>query len=61
MSDISTLAAEALKRLGVTPGGDISIQSPVDGSEIGRVRWNTPDDVRAAADADATVGIRLMQ
>ncbi len=48
MTDTTKLAAEALKRLGVSLAGDIAIHSPIDGAEIGKVRWATPDDVRAA-------------
>ncbi len=48
MTDTTKLAAEALKRLGVSPTGDIAIHSPIDGGEIGKVRWAGPDDARAA-------------
>jgi len=49
MTDIATLAREALARLGVEPTGDVAVRSPIDGAEIGRVSWNTPADVDAAA------------
>ena len=48
MSDTATLAREALARLGVEARGDTAVRSPVDGAEIGRVRHDTPDEVRAA-------------
>ncbi len=48
MTDTTKLAAEALNRLGVSLSGDIAIHSPIDGAEIGKVRWSTPDDVGAA-------------
>jgi len=48
MTDTTKLAEAALQRLGVSARGDIAVRSPIDGSEIGRVSWQSAADVKAA-------------
>jgi aldehyde dehydrogenase (NAD+) len=48
MTDTTRMAGEALERLGVALSGDAAVRSPIDGAEIGRVRWGAAEDMRAA-------------
>lgn len=49
MTDLTAQALDALDRLGVKdpfdPAGELSCHSPIDGSELGRLRGNTVQDV----------------
>ncbi|MBX7249691.1 MAG: aldehyde dehydrogenase family protein [Caulobacteraceae bacterium] len=58
MTDTKQLAAGALERLGVNSSGQVSVRSPIDGAEIGRVDWASAAAVgeavrRSAAAFDA--------
>ncbi|GAA1828560.1 aldehyde dehydrogenase family protein [Pseudonocardia ailaonensis] len=52
MSDVATQAGEILDRLGVADpfvgDGDLVARSPIDGSEIGRLRSHTPEEAAHA-------------